>query len=105
MREVIMESILILKHPKGHTANQGCVFEGHFKKNRGFYGSEAEPFEAALQNGVWTYKKLAIRNYDLVVDLYNDGITLSKDIAEEVDISRQAVEKHLKRAQAEGDIK
>jgi putative DNA primase/helicase len=107
-REIVIESTLMLKRPKRYSAEQGCVFEGHFLKNRGFSGPQAAPFEMTLQSdssqSVWEHKCLEAKTYDRVVDLYNDGIKESREIATELDISRQAVEKHIKRAKKEGDI-
>lgn len=108
MREVIMEAILALKRPKNYIASRGLVFEGHFLKARGFFCSDAEPFEATLEKkaeaSVWTYRKLDSCNYERVLDLVNEGITSPKEIAEKLKISRQAVEKHLKRAKKNGDL-
>jgi KaiC/GvpD/RAD55 family RecA-like ATPase len=108
MREVILDASLALKRPKGYSADQGCVFEGHFTKSRSVFGADAESFEARLEEEdgafVWTHRKLEIRNYDLVVDLYNAGVTTPKELAEALEITRQAVEKHLKKAREKGDI-
>ena len=36
-----------------YDANQGARFEVYFTKHRGFYGPEAQPFEARLIEGRW----------------------------------------------------
>ena len=108
-REIILESILVLKRPKDYSAEHGCVFEGHFLKSRGFQGVDAAPFEARLKEkkGVlfWEYRQLEARNYDLIIDLFNDGITNPREIGEEIGISRQAVQKHINKAKQDGDIR
>jgi putative DNA primase/helicase len=108
MREVVLESSLVLCHPKDYTEEQGCVFEVKYAKARGFWGADSEPFEAKLieKNGVslWEHRSLVLKTYDLVVDLYNQGITNPKAIGEEVGVSRQAVNKHIERAKNDGEI-
>ncbi len=107
-REIVLESTLCLKRPKQYSEEDGCVFEVKFPKSRGFYGKNAESFEARLEekNGrfIWHHKQLKERNYDLIVDLYNDGITNQKAIAEELGISQQAVSKSIVKAKKVGDI-
>lgn len=108
MREVILESSIVLDRPKDYEEEMGCVFELSYTKSRGFFGSDAASFEAKLieRDGffVWEDKKLDVKNYDRIVDLYNDGTTQTKEIASEVGISQQAVRKHLRRAKQQGDI-
>ena len=38
--------------------SQGACFEVHFEKSRGIYGADVEPFEAKLEDGVWTTKSI-----------------------------------------------
>ncbi|MBS0649429.1 MAG: AAA family ATPase [Verrucomicrobia bacterium] len=108
MREVVLESSIVLDHPKDYSEEMGCVFELHYSKARGFYGASASPLVVRLLeiNGVfcWEDRKLESKTYDHIVELYNEGITSTKDIASEIGISPQAVRKHIKKAKAKGDI-
>ena len=47
-KEDTLETIIGLRRPPDYSADQGCRFELHFEKNRGFHGADAEPFEARL---------------------------------------------------------
>jgi putative DNA primase/helicase len=108
MREVVLESSLVLDHPKDYSEEMGCVFELSYVKARGFYGAEAAPLHIKLieKEGVfhWEDKKLSIKNYDRIVDLYNEGVTSTKEIATELGISPQAIRAHIRTAKKEGDI-
>ena len=101
----IMDSVLALERPSNYMPNDGAVFEIHYIKNRGFYGEEAEPFEASLfANGdalEWTFRKIAKRDFERVVELYKDGMTNQREIANEVGVAASTVNRYLKKA--EGD--
>lgn len=109
MREVVLESSLVLDHPKDYSEEMGCVFELSYAKARGFYGAEAMTLEVKLieKDGVffWEDKKLSIKNYDVIVDLHNNGVTSVREIAAELGISPQAIRKHIRKAKEEGDIR
>ena len=51
-----------LETPDRLSAAEGARFEVHYEKHRGFYGADAEPFEAKLEmrnsTAVWTTRKL-----------------------------------------------
>lgn len=108
MREVVLESSIVLDHPKGYTEEMGCLFELSYTKARGFFGSEATPLEVRLIEKddafSWHDQKLSIKTYDSIVEAYNDGQTSPKEIAGELGISPRAVRKHIQNAKAAGDI-
>ena len=105
-REDVLDTVISLRHPSDYTPDQGATFEVHFEKSRGFYGPEAEPFEAALtqdESGkqCWVTRSIEDSNYEKVVRLFTDGLN-QKDIVIELGISKGQVSKLLKRARAEG---
>jgi putative DNA primase/helicase len=109
MREVILESSIVLEHPKNYSEEMGCLFELSYTKARGFWGADATPLEVKLveKDGLfsWQDKKLSVKTYDSIVDIYIDGTTSVKEIALELGISPQAVRKHIRNAKKLGDIK
>ena len=109
MREVVLESTLALDRPKDYSEEMGLLFELSYTKARGFFVDEATPIEVRLveKDDVfsWEDKKLSVKTYDTVVDIYNEGTISATAIAKEIGISPQAVRKHLRRAKKNGDIK
>ncbi len=98
-REDILDSVLRLQQPSTDNYAEGARFEIHFEKSRGFYGDETKPFEASLaadEHGIpsWTWQDLEETTYDKVSRMHEEGME-AKDIAADLNISRQAVYKHL----------
>ena len=52
-KEDILNTVIGLRRPPDYHASQGARFEVHYEKARGFYGADAEPFEAQLRDGQW----------------------------------------------------
>ena len=52
-KEDVLDTVVSLRKPPDHQADQGARFEIHFEKSRGFYGPEAAPFEAWLKGDQW----------------------------------------------------
>ena len=52
-KEDILNTVIALRRPPDYDASQGARFEVHYEKARGFYGNDAEPFEAWLKDGQW----------------------------------------------------
>ena len=98
-REDILDSVLRLQQPSTDNYAEGARFEIYFEKSRGFYGDETKPFEASLaadEHGIpsWTWQDLEETTYDKVSRMHEEGME-AKDIAADLNISRQAVYKHL----------
>ncbi len=107
-REDVLDTVISLRHPSDYTPEQGATFEVHFEKSRGFYGPEAEPFEAALtqdESGkqCWAVRSIEDSNYEKVVRLSNDGMDQG-DIVTELGLSKGYISKLLKRARTEGRV-
>lgn len=48
-REDVLDSVISLRRPRDYRSDEGARFEVHFEKHRGFYGADAEPFEARYE--------------------------------------------------------
>lgn len=102
-REDILDTVISLRRPQDHEPDQGARFEVHFEKNRGFYGDEAKPFEAALGAGGWTTRDLADADMAKVVKLTEEGLTV-RDIAEEIGMTKSRVARIQKKARDGGAV-
>lgn len=107
-REDILDTVISLKRPDDYNPKAGAVFQVHFEKARGFLGKETESFEAKLNvrsDGLqeWITTPLHDTSYDRAVHLANQGFDQSK-IAEQLNIPKSNVSRHLKRAHQEGKI-
>lgn len=107
-REDVLDTVIALKQPGIYDPAQGAVFEVHFEKARGFAGDDAKPFEARLQTDehgglIWTYRSIEASTYDRVCGLANDGL-INAEIAQELEIHKSNVSRHVKRGKREGDI-
>ena len=52
-KEDVLDTVMSLRRPPDYSPTQGARFEVHFEKARGFYGPDAEPFEAQLIGREW----------------------------------------------------
>jgi len=107
-REDVLDTSIGLKRPADYRPEQGAVFELHFQKSRGFTGEDAQPIEASLtvdQRGrqVWSYRSLEATTYDRCCDLANEGMK-NQEIANELEINKSTVSRHVKKGKAQGDI-
>lgn len=108
LREIILESSIVLDRPKDYHEEEGCRFELHFAKSRGFCGNAAAPIQLKLReiNGKldWEYSLLSMKTYDRILNFFAEGTTSAVDIARELEISPQAVRKHINNAKEKGDL-
>ena len=102
-REDILDTVINLRHTQDYEPAQGACFEVHFEKSRGIYGSDVEPFEARLEDGVWTMKSIKRSAYEKVIKLTIDGYS-QKEIGEEIGKSKGYVSKLVRQAKAKGDL-
>ena len=105
-REDVLDTSISLKLPTDYSAAEGARFEVHYEKHRGFYGADAEPFEAKLEmrnsTAVWTTRKLDDVNRARVESLLVDGLSV-REIAEETGIPKSTVGRIKKFLAASGD--
>lgn len=100
-REDVLDTVIALRRPADHQPDQGARFEVHYEKSRGFHGDDAKPFEAALGPGGWTTRDLADAELARVVALTAEGMS-AREIAEELGMSKSAVNRMQQRARALG---
>jgi putative DNA primase/helicase len=77
-REDVLDTCISLRRPADYSPAEGARFEVHYEKHRGFYGADAEPFEAKLEvhddKAVWTTRKLEDLNRARVEGLVAAGL-------------------------------
>lgn len=100
-REDIMDSVIKLSLPSDYSPVDGARFVVTFTKSRGFSGPEAEPFEAALRDGLWSMKSLEDVRIAQIIELHSEGLN-QRDIASEVGCSAATVNRAIKRHKAGG---
>src|SRR5215831_12894374 len=59
-KEDVLDTVIGLRRPPDYLVEQGARFEVHFEKSRGFYGSDAEPFETRLLGDQWTISPIKV---------------------------------------------
>ncbi len=101
-REDALDTVISLKRPENYSTEEGCRFEVHFTKTRGFYGADAEPLDLRLQTNLagqleWTAMTIKESTYEQVAGYLSEGFKQT-EIANKLGISRQAVNKHYQRA-------
>jgi len=108
-KEDVLDNVICLKHPFNYTSDQGALFEVHFEKARHLYGEDIAPFEAQLvtndlEEQYWQIKLLEQSTYEKVLGLVNEGLC-QKEIADELDIHKSTVSRHIKNAKYHGNLK
>ncbi|EKE00854.1 MAG: hypothetical protein ACD_21C00265G0008 [uncultured bacterium] len=108
-KEDVLDNVICLKHPIGHTPEQGALFEVHFEKARHLYGEDAASFEAQLFTDntgkqLWQVKLLEQSTYEKVISLATEGLN-QREIADELDIHKSNVSRHIKNAKTQGELK
>ena len=106
-REDVLDTVIALKRPTGYSPEEGARFEVHFTKSRGFHGEDAEPIDLSLSTDElgrlqWTSKSLQQSTYERVLEYLREGLSQSQ-IATLMEITKQAVHKHVKRAKEVGE--
>lgn len=94
-KEDVLDTVIGLRKPLDYQADQGARFEIHFEKARGFYGPDAEPFEARLIGDKW--QESAIKSGDdiqTLITLREQGHSI-RDISERTGLPRTTVHRKL----------
>jgi hypothetical protein len=90
-KEDVLDSVISLKRPVNYSPNDGARFEVHFTKARGFYGDEAQPFEAWLRDGQWQTGEIEIDVGDeAIMKLNAEGVSI-REIASRLGIGKSTV--------------
>ena len=94
-REDVMDTVIALRPPKEHTAQDGATFEVHIEKSRGVAGDALEPFMATLvaEGGTfrWTTQDINA-DRDSVFALKEQGLSV-RTIADQTGLSKSAVQR------------
>lgn len=108
-REDILDTVITLKQPPNHRADQGACFEVSFEKTRNFSGEDAAPFQVALRvkdDGKWEWEiNDPTTDSDLtkVVASHQEGLTIEQTV-QKTGLTKSQVETRLKKAKEKGRI-
>jgi len=106
-REDVLDTVIALRHPSDYSPSEGARFNVHIEKARGAYGDDVKPFEVKLEvindAATWSTRDLIDADLDRVIALAEDGLSV-RDIAEETGMSKSAVHRLKKKAEADGRV-
>ena len=95
-KEDVLDSVVSLSRPPGYSAAEGARFEVRFTKSRGFWGEDAEPFEARFAAGQWTTAAIVAEDSgEALTALQAEGLSI-RAIAERSGLSKSEVQRRLK---------
>ena len=94
-KEDVMDTVIALRRPPDYSPTQGARFEVHFEKARGFYGPDAEPFEAQLIGQQWQIGPIKSGDdIETMKAMHSQGMSV-RDISDRTGISRSSVHRRL----------
>jgi AAA domain/DnaB-like helicase N terminal domain/Homeodomain-like domain len=106
-REDVLDTVISLRRPADYLPEQGARFEVHFEKSRGFYGNDAQPFEARYEvrdrAAVWTRTEIADADRARVVAAIKDGMSI-RDAADHLGMHKSKVERLRRKAMEAGEL-
>jgi putative DNA primase/helicase len=104
-REDILDTVIVLRHPQDYRSDEGARFEVHFEKHRGFYGVDAEAFEARYEErdsaAIWTRKAMADADLKRVAEAIRDGMSI-REAANALGMHKSKVERLKAKAAEQG---
>lgn len=98
-REDVLDTVIKLSLPSDYVASEGLRTVLDFTKTRGFFGNDAESFEAALKDGEWIERAAISERDQRIVELAAEGKS-HRDIGKAVKTSAATVTRVLKRHNA-----
>jgi AAA domain/Homeodomain-like domain len=106
-REDVLDTVISLRRPADYSPDQGARFELHYEKCRGFYGNDAQPFEARYEvrdgAAVWTRTEIVDAERARVVTALKDGMSI-REAADALGIHRSKVERLRRKAMEAGEL-
>ena len=95
-KEDTLDTAISLSRPPGYSAAEGARFEVRFTKNRGFWGRDAEPFEARFVDGAWTTSEIISDDSDESLHAWRAQGMSIRGIAERSGLSKSDIQRRLK---------
>ena len=87
-KEDVLDTVISLSRPPGYVASEGARFEVRFTKSRGFWGADAEPFEARFVDGAWSTSEIVADDSDAALAAWRaEGLSI-RQIAEQSGLSK-----------------
>jgi hypothetical protein len=94
-KEDVLDTVIGVRRPPDWQADQGARFEVHFEKARGFFGADAEPFEARKIGSQWELSEIKSAEDDKTLfALKEQGLSVRK-IADRTRLSKWTVQRRL----------
>lgn len=95
-KEDILNTVIALRRPPDYDPSQGARFEVHYEKSRGFYGDDAEPFEAWLKDGKWQIAAVTRSDDDAaLLALKKQGLS-DREIEKRTGVPKSTVNRKVK---------
>ena len=95
-KEDTLDTVISLTRPPGYQANEGARFEVRFSKARGFYGEDAEPFEARFADDGWSTSEIVADDSDsALAALQAEGLSI-REISDRTGVPRSTVARRLR---------
>jgi putative DNA primase/helicase len=106
-KEDLLDAVIKLKRPVEYDPKNGAIFVLEFTKARNLSGDAAQSLELTLtgdeNQAEWLCRTVEQSTFARVVALSKEGMG-QIDIAEELQINKSTVSRHLKAARAQGLI-
>jgi hypothetical protein len=107
-REDICDTVIALKKPEEHQAEDGCAFTLTFEKNRGAKGPAVAPFSAKLtqdEDGdlIWALQDSKEERGAQIRALFDEGVSI-RQIGKMVGLSHSNVSRYLSKSKQAGEV-
>jgi hypothetical protein len=94
-KEDTLDTVISLSRPPGYSAGEGARFEVRFTKSRGFWGDDAEPFEARFADQKWVTSEIVSDDSDeTLATMHASGLSL-RDMEQRTGVPRSTLARRL----------
>ena len=94
-KEDTLDTVISLSRPPGYSASEGARFEVRFTKSRGFWGDDAEPFEARFADQKWMTSEIVSDDSDeTLAAMHASGLSL-RDMEQRTGVPRSTLSRRL----------